>query len=319
MKHVAGTRVKKFLLNTSYHDKYESQVIRLIHYAVNYNVQELDLSFWADGWPDVEIVLLDVTSLVEANLDYTVDDIGNLSPTEEEEMMYGLLRDLRPVKELKLGKICSEAYVWRLYKEDRSMELIDATLIESLYVSKALWSAQVGLLCVQHSSIDRSNISLLVLMLAGEVLGGVRRVNHYSVRAEVIENVVAKFPFRMENGKRKEIFRVSGTGTCGLNIAASSIPPSSITVSRASTISKDDYKSAGLSSKLGNGAKVYCFLEEYTLMDAKGCCTQRLRLSEVDITWNFDRMKNSSATRPGNDTKYYRKLGRNDNLDQKCI
>ncbi|GKB67175.1 G-type lectin S-receptor-like serine/threonine-protein kinase SD1-1 [Tanacetum coccineum] len=59
-------------------------------------------------------------------------------------------------------------HVWRLYKEDRSMELIDATLLESLYVSEALRSVQVGLLCVQHSPIDRPNMSSVVLMLTGE-------------------------------------------------------------------------------------------------------------------------------------------------------
>nr|GEV73616.1 G-type lectin S-receptor-like serine/threonine-protein kinase At4g27290 isoform X1 [Tanacetum cinerariifolium] len=59
-------------------------------------------------------------------------------------------------------------HVWRLYKEGRSMELIDATLLESLYVSEALRSVQVGLLCVQHSPIDRPNMSSVVLMLSGE-------------------------------------------------------------------------------------------------------------------------------------------------------
>lgn len=220
-------KLKKFLLNTSFDYKYESQVIRLIRYAVNSNVQELDLSFCFDYGPDVEIVLdesffinshlthlklscafphpthtvswenlrslslsrlsltedfiqkilsgsplletfkldncdgdlwnlditsnsvknfeisgnrqfregridvklkapnivsltikgslplnqlllFDVTSLVEANLDYTEDDIGDLSPTEEEEMIYRHLQDLTHVKELKLGEICSE-------------------------------------------------------------------------------------------------------------------------------------------------------------------------------------------------------------------
>ena len=53
-------KLKKFLLHTSYHDQYELQVIRLIRYAFNCNVQELDLSFWAEGWLDAEILLYDL-------------------------------------------------------------------------------------------------------------------------------------------------------------------------------------------------------------------------------------------------------------------
>ncbi|GKA50160.1 hypothetical protein Tco_0743233 [Tanacetum coccineum] len=44
-------KIKKFLLYTHYEGEYKSQVTRLIRYAVNSNVQELDLSFWSDdGW-----------------------------------------------------------------------------------------------------------------------------------------------------------------------------------------------------------------------------------------------------------------------------
>ncbi|XP_023752654.1 G-type lectin S-receptor-like serine/threonine-protein kinase At4g27290 isoform X1 [Lactuca sativa] len=59
-------------------------------------------------------------------------------------------------------------HAWRLYKEDRSMELIDEALLESFSVSEAMRSIQVGLLCVQHSPGDRPNMSSVVVMLAGE-------------------------------------------------------------------------------------------------------------------------------------------------------
>ncbi|GJX33859.1 hypothetical protein Tco_0245416 [Tanacetum coccineum] len=41
-------KIKKFLLNTSYCDKYESWVTSLIRYALISKVEELDLSFWYD-------------------------------------------------------------------------------------------------------------------------------------------------------------------------------------------------------------------------------------------------------------------------------
>lgn len=59
-------------------------------------------------------------------------------------------------------------HAWRLYKEDRSMELIDEALLESFSISEAMRSIQIGLLCVQHSPGDRPNMSSVVLMLAGE-------------------------------------------------------------------------------------------------------------------------------------------------------
>ncbi|XP_071725847.1 G-type lectin S-receptor-like serine/threonine-protein kinase At4g27290 isoform X2 [Rutidosis leptorrhynchoides] len=59
-------------------------------------------------------------------------------------------------------------HAWRLYKEDRTMELIDASLQISPYDSELLRSVQVGLLCVQHSPVDRPSMSSVVLMLSGE-------------------------------------------------------------------------------------------------------------------------------------------------------
>lgn len=59
-------------------------------------------------------------------------------------------------------------HAWRLYKEKKSLELIDTTLLESFSISEALRSIQVGLLCVQHSPEDRPSMSSVVLMLSGE-------------------------------------------------------------------------------------------------------------------------------------------------------
>nr|XP_016514442.1 PREDICTED: G-type lectin S-receptor-like serine/threonine-protein kinase At4g27290 isoform X2 [Nicotiana tabacum] len=61
-------------------------------------------------------------------------------------------------------------HAWKLYKEDRSLELIDEQLADSCHVSQVLRSIQVGLLCVQQHPDDRPSMSSVVLMLANESL-----------------------------------------------------------------------------------------------------------------------------------------------------
>ncbi|CAL5335822.1 unnamed protein product [Camellia sinensis] len=57
---------------------------------------------------------------------------------------------------------------WRLYKEGRSLELIDEALWDSCYLTKVLRSIHEGLLCVQQSPQDRPSMSSVVLMLGGK-------------------------------------------------------------------------------------------------------------------------------------------------------
>ncbi|MFS7943485.1 putative protein kinase RLK-Pelle-DLSV family [Helianthus anomalus] len=59
-------------------------------------------------------------------------------------------------------------HAWRMYKEDRSMELIDSTLDEPVDPSQVLRSIEVGLLCVQESADDRPDMSSVVQMLGSE-------------------------------------------------------------------------------------------------------------------------------------------------------
>nr|XP_009777836.1 PREDICTED: G-type lectin S-receptor-like serine/threonine-protein kinase At4g27290 isoform X1 [Nicotiana sylvestris] len=61
-------------------------------------------------------------------------------------------------------------HAWKLYKEDRSFELIDEQLADSCHVSQVLRSIQVGLLCVQQRPDDRPSMSSVVLMLANDSL-----------------------------------------------------------------------------------------------------------------------------------------------------
>ncbi|KAI8007524.1 G-type lectin S-receptor-like serine/threonine-protein kinase [Camellia lanceoleosa] len=59
-------------------------------------------------------------------------------------------------------------HAWMLYKEDRSMELIDESLRDSCDLFEVLRSIHVGLLCVQQHPEDRPNMSTVVLMLGSK-------------------------------------------------------------------------------------------------------------------------------------------------------
>ncbi|KAL0306452.1 UNVERIFIED_CONTAM: G-type lectin S-receptor-like serine/threonine-protein kinase SD1-1 [Sesamum radiatum] len=57
---------------------------------------------------------------------------------------------------------------WTLYKEERSLELVDASLGKSFCLPEVLRSIHVGLLCVQKKPDDRPSMSSVVLMLGNE-------------------------------------------------------------------------------------------------------------------------------------------------------
>ncbi|KAL7249451.1 hypothetical protein ACSBR1_011612 [Camellia fascicularis] len=59
-------------------------------------------------------------------------------------------------------------HAWRLYKEDRLLELINEALWDSCYLIEVLRSIHVGLLCVQQCPEDRPSMSSVVLMLGSE-------------------------------------------------------------------------------------------------------------------------------------------------------
>ncbi|PHU20618.1 G-type lectin S-receptor-like serine/threonine-protein kinase [Capsicum chinense] len=61
-------------------------------------------------------------------------------------------------------------HAWKLYKEDRSLELIDyEQLADSGHISQVLRSIQVGLLCVQQCPEDRPNMSSVIMMLGNDL------------------------------------------------------------------------------------------------------------------------------------------------------
>ncbi|XP_062086525.1 uncharacterized protein LOC133792634 [Humulus lupulus] len=59
---------------------------------------------------------------------------------------------------------------WTLMKEGNAFELVDKCLLEDPYnnMEEALRCIHIGLLCVQQNSIDRPNMSSVILMLSGE-------------------------------------------------------------------------------------------------------------------------------------------------------
>ncbi|XP_059279499.1 G-type lectin S-receptor-like serine/threonine-protein kinase At4g27290 [Lycium ferocissimum] len=61
-------------------------------------------------------------------------------------------------------------HVWKLYQEGRPLELIDAHLTDSCYISELLRLIHVALLCVQQCPEDRPDMPTVVLMLANDAI-----------------------------------------------------------------------------------------------------------------------------------------------------
>ncbi|CAO2826437.1 unnamed protein product [Amaranthus hypochondriacus] len=59
-------------------------------------------------------------------------------------------------------------HAWRLWNEDRALELIDPSLKESCNHTEVLKCIHVGLLCVQDEPSDRPSMSTVILMLSSE-------------------------------------------------------------------------------------------------------------------------------------------------------
>ncbi|GAU37499.1 hypothetical protein TSUD_275510 [Trifolium subterraneum] len=90
-------------------------------------------------------------------------------------------RDLKTILEIVSGKKNTKfsdpeyyhnllGYAWRLWSEERALELLDESLGQQCTPSEVIRCVQVGLLCVQQRPEDRPDISSVVLMLNGEKL-----------------------------------------------------------------------------------------------------------------------------------------------------
>ncbi|KAI7981992.1 G-type lectin S-receptor-like serine/threonine-protein kinase [Camellia lanceoleosa] len=119
----------------------------------------------------------------EANTNKVVGTYGYMSPEYGVDGIFSVKSDVFSfgvlVLEIVSGKrnrgfIHSDhrlnlvGHAWRLYKEGRSLELMDGSLRNSCYVSEMLRSIHVALLCVQQCPEDRPSMSSVVLMLGSE-------------------------------------------------------------------------------------------------------------------------------------------------------
>ncbi|CAL5390962.1 unnamed protein product [Camellia sinensis] len=119
----------------------------------------------------------------EANTNKVVGTYGYMSPEYAVDGLFSIKSDVFSfgvlVLEIVSGKKNKGFYhpdhhlnllghAWRLYKEGRSLELIDEATWDSCYLTKVLQSIHVGLLCVQQYPEDRPNMSSVVLMLGSE-------------------------------------------------------------------------------------------------------------------------------------------------------
>ncbi|XP_076897043.1 G-type lectin S-receptor-like serine/threonine-protein kinase At4g27290 [Bidens hawaiensis] len=120
----------------------------------------------------------------EASTKKVVGTLGYISPEYAEKGLFSAKSDIFSYRVLVLEIVSGKknrgfvheddhdvnllGHAWRLYKEGKSLDLIDTSFGESWSTSEVLRSIHIGLLCVQHRAEDRPTTSVVVAMLAGE-------------------------------------------------------------------------------------------------------------------------------------------------------
>ncbi|KAL7131064.1 hypothetical protein ABFS83_13G174800 [Erythranthe nasuta] len=120
----------------------------------------------------------------EANTNRVVGTYGYMSPEYAVDGLFSLKSDVYSFGVLVLEIVSGRrnrgfhhrdhhhnllGHAWILYKEGRSLELVDNNIVvESIYVSELLRLIHVALLCVQQSPEDRPSMSSVVLMLGSD-------------------------------------------------------------------------------------------------------------------------------------------------------
>ncbi|KAG6756511.1 hypothetical protein POTOM_039941 [Populus tomentosa] len=119
----------------------------------------------------------------EANTNRVVGTYGYMAPEYAVEGLFSVKSDIFSFGVLVLEIVSGRknrgffshdhhlnlvGHAWKLWMEDRSLELTDNTLGDSHALSEIIRYIQVGLLCVQQQPDDRPNMSTAVLMLGGE-------------------------------------------------------------------------------------------------------------------------------------------------------
>ncbi|KAJ9182784.1 hypothetical protein P3X46_006737 [Hevea brasiliensis] len=122
-------------------------------------------------------------SETEANTNKVVGTYGYMSPEYAIDGLYSVKSDVFSfgviVLEIVSGKrnrgfnhtdhcLNLLGHAWRLQKEGRSIEMIDASMRNSCNISEVLRSLHVGLLCVQQNLAKRPSMSAVVVMLGSE-------------------------------------------------------------------------------------------------------------------------------------------------------
>ncbi|KAJ9540868.1 hypothetical protein OSB04_027374 [Centaurea solstitialis] len=119
----------------------------------------------------------------EANTNKVVGTLGYISPEYAAGGVFSVKSDVFSFGVLVLEIVSGKknrgffhqdqhdtllGHAWRLYKESKLLELVDAALEDSWNVSEVLQSINVGLSCVQQHPEDRPSMSSVIHMLRGE-------------------------------------------------------------------------------------------------------------------------------------------------------
>ncbi|KAL5581858.1 hypothetical protein UlMin_014300 [Ulmus minor] len=102
----------------------------------------------------------------EASTRRVVGTYGYMSPEYALDGIFSIKSDVFSFGVVIL-EICEDA--WKLWKENRTVDLMDATLHETCNTNEFLRCFNVGLLCVQEDPSDRPTISDVVSMLGSEI------------------------------------------------------------------------------------------------------------------------------------------------------
>ncbi|KAI3705548.1 hypothetical protein L1987_75787 [Smallanthus sonchifolius] len=116
----------------------------------------------------------------EANTNNVVGTYGYISPEYAVHGLFSIKSDVFSFGVLVLEIVSGKknrgfsheqhsdnllGHAWRLYKEERSLELASSQLRNACVDSEILRSIHIGLLCVQHHAEDRPTMSSVVVML----------------------------------------------------------------------------------------------------------------------------------------------------------
>ncbi|KAI3740277.1 hypothetical protein L2E82_30703 [Cichorium intybus] len=119
----------------------------------------------------------------EANTNKVVGTLGYISPEYAGNGLFSMKSDIFSFGVLVLEIVSGKknrgfshqdhqdnllGHAWRLFKEDKSLELVDTALGDLWIISEVLQSIHVGLSCVQQHADDRPTMSSVIHMLSDE-------------------------------------------------------------------------------------------------------------------------------------------------------